>query len=489
MAAKVWVFLLVFIFSLSSSRAEFFRHFTVPPIKKLHPQEKTKIMASMSCQIEDHFNEYVEHLVETVLFRIENELSFLLRPHISIEGERIQVAEEVDSSDLFHVHVRMPAPPLRLHPLLFDLYVSPDVYHLLYHSFERSTMFIQKWKQELATIKDPILSLWLADVEEHILLQNQMQDMKNTQDMALVDLLDVDLMFNSPLDGPLTEEQINYFSNLWYKYINLNTKHSKTYKDWIIKLLKTRLRLIDPQTVIFDNNVFAHSQNVISTGNEFLILDEMNLPNYTQFANIYFEDRADMPTEIETLIDLAEARGESAILRGQELFNEAVKSFKFIQNNLNVFKYIYGSFDSSQNHRVISWTDKYVFSISFSLNCPYSTKEDSSNKEDSTEEEDSTTSTEEEEKILEEEDSTNTEEEDSTSTEEEDSTSTEEEDSTSTEEEDSKILLTPKKKKILLAPKKKILLAQEEDSTSTEEEDSTSTEEEDSTSTEEGRFY
>lgn len=346
-----------------SSHAELFRHYDVPSEGRVTQEEQREVKPIMSCQIEENFETYTDHIVNSILPRVDDELSVLLRPHISIEGRRVQVAEEVDASDLFHVHVRMPTPQLRFHPLPFDTFLDSGVYHLQYHSFERSSEITEKWREELSQIDDPALSAWLTDVEEHIYLQSQLQD------PALGDYSGVNLVIDSPIKEPLSEELIERFSNLWYEHLNSSVRYSEEYKSWLIERLKTRLNFIDPERIIFENH-YAHSRSVISLGNEFLILDRLNIPDHAQFANIYFEDRSDMSLEVKALINRVESHGSKMMVRGEEVFTETIEAFKRIESDLNVLKYAHRSPVSSSKHRVISWTDDYVFSVSFSLNCP-----------------------------------------------------------------------------------------------------------------------
>ena len=352
-------FFLVLLFSLSA-KAEVFRHFNANVSSELSFEEKREVSSLMSCQIKENFDLYKEHILNSIIPRVDQELSVMLRPHISIEGVRVQVAEEIDSSDLFHVHVRMPTPPLRFHPIPFSAYSDPEIYHLQYHSFERSGMITKKWRQKLSEVDDPLLSGWLSDVKEHIFLQSQLQDPgfnygENTS-------------FQTPLEAPLTEEQKDYFSNLWYEHENENIRHSDDYKSWLLQRLKTRLNFIDPQTHAFDN-LFSQSRSVISTGRDFLILDRLNLPDYNQFANIYFEERADMPEEFEEILKSLERDGLETIIRDDEEFGEALEIFRSIEDDYNVFKYAYSNKVSARKHKLITWTKNHVFSVSFSLNC------------------------------------------------------------------------------------------------------------------------
>ena len=353
------IFFLVLLFSLSAE-AEVFRHFNVNVTSELSADEKREVSSLMSCQIEENFDSYEEHIVDYILPRVDQELSIMLRPHISIEGERVQVAEEIDSSDLFHVHVRMPSPPLRFHPIPFSAYLDSEVYHLQYHSFERSGMITEKWRQELSEIEDPLLSNWLLDVEEHLFLESQLQDPGLYYGART--------SFETPLVAPLTEEQKDYFSKLWYDLENKNIRHSDDYKSWLLERLKTRLNFIDPETHAF-NNLFSNSRSVVSTGRDYLILNQLSIPDHDQFANIYFEDRADMPEEFEELIQSLEADEKSTMVRGEEEFSRALQIFNGIEDDYNVLKYAYSNAYSAQKHRLISWSKDHVFSVSFSLNC------------------------------------------------------------------------------------------------------------------------
>ena len=358
---RLYIVLLTFVYA-SSLKAEVFRHVEVPE-KTLSYKERAKIKEIMSCQIKENFQAYAEHIINQIIPRVSRELPVLLRPHISVEGKRVQVAEAIDAADLFHVHVRMPLAPLKYHPLPFSVYLDPEIYHLQYHSYEWMGLVQDKWRSELSEIKNPMLQKWLADVEEHIYLQSLQRD------PGLGDYDHGSLLFKSPIQESLSEEQIDRFSSLWYEHRNSGIRHSDEYKEWLIDRLKMRLKYIDPKEIGFRESI-RESRSLVSTINDYLILDGSNIPDHGQFANIYFEDRSDMTKKLNGLLKSIEDSGVKYLVKGGAHFDEVVSAISENPDDLNALKYAYSNDTHAALHRVIGWTDNHVFSVSFSLVCP-----------------------------------------------------------------------------------------------------------------------
>jgi len=356
---KVWTIIFIFFYSLVI-KAQVYRHLDVRTEGELSKEEVREISDLMSCQIENNFDLYANHLVEEVFPRVEEELFSLLRPHFSVNGKRVQVAEAVDSGDLFHVHVRTRLPKLSYHPLPFSGFLDSRNYHLQYHSFERVGVIKKKWMSELKEIDDPILAQWLTDVEKHKALLESQPDPGFGRF--------VDVLGESPIEEPLSDIQKNDFSKLLYSHLNSGSYRSFDYRIWLLDRLRTRFNFIDPKTIAFEN-VFSESRSLASYGFEFLILNSLEVPDHYQFANIYFEDRSDMPNEIEALIREAESKGLTHFLRGDGDFLKALEISSSGDDEFNVLKYAYRSQVSANKHRLFGWTERYVFSVSFSLNC------------------------------------------------------------------------------------------------------------------------
>lgn len=333
--------------------------------------------ASMYCHLLNHLGDYSNYIKDNILPRLSHELPHLLQPKWSSDGTLVQVAEAIDYSDLFHVHVRVPLTLIsKDQKSLNQIFLNSKMYHLQYHSFESPADYTKKWREELAFVGNSDLQAWLRQLNKYLEELNQSQDSYGYG-------ISSQLQISSPEE--LSDHQLEKFSQAWLDYL-LSQKMITDFTPWYKARLREKLRVLDPKQTIANNQITAH-RSVVSTNNRFIVIKPINLDDYIQPANIYFEER-DYSPEIDQVISEAEAHGLTHLINDQDndlshasfpsdtdwaLHNRLVTKLKNAVFNsvdqYHTFKHALESKVSARNHYVFSWNKNYLFSIRYSLHC------------------------------------------------------------------------------------------------------------------------
>lgn len=344
---------------------------SLPP-SQLNASEEALAKATHRCHLFNNLGEHSESLRKEVIPRIEEELEQLLSRQQKVNGDFFYVAESIDYGDLFHAHIRDPLSLIPysenggLHPQFKD----SNLYHLQYHSYEFRDYTHLKWLNELLLIENAELKIWLDD------LQDYQREVSSRDDF---DTSRLGLPLESHLEA-LTEDQKILFTTLWHNSLGGQSPG--------LNHLSQRLSSLDPKDYNNHVSIFNY-RSVVSTNDQFYVIRPLNLHDFEQSSTVYFEERSDSP-EIEKIIEKAKRKGLTHIINvdaraysdaafdqitdknlqrelSQEIFAAAQKTTA--QNPLYMFGHVFDGEYSQNGHVLITWSDKYVFSIRYFIPC------------------------------------------------------------------------------------------------------------------------
>lgn len=363
---------LLITFSGFYSYAKVFEWMKVPSSSSKSSDNEDIAKASLDCHIQNNIYPHSQFILSKLLPRVTEELSELLTPQYRVDGKLIQVAESISYGDLFHVHVRTP---IRMVPnynevSLQKFTIDQKDIHLQYHSFEYNDYNLKKWVNELKKINHPDINNWLALREDY---QKK---------------VDTTSEFSDPITRPkiLSEEKATKFAQIWFN--NLEDKPSPLHSQWVESRLREKIVMIDPSLFSFKNTLLEN-RSVLSRGNKFQIIRPLNLNGYSQPATVYFEELSDNQM-VESVIQEAQEAGLSYIINSSnpdfkkssfpkdtpwelhQFFADKIRLAATLSKDENyTFKHSYEltSSYSYQRHYIMSWNEKYFFSIRYSLFC------------------------------------------------------------------------------------------------------------------------
>ncbi len=339
---------------------------------QLNKEQQTLAKTSQRCHIKQNLREHSALVQKNIIPRIEQELKQLLSLQQTKDGKIFYVAESIDYGDLFHAHVRDPLYniPYSEELGLNHQFKDSREYHIQYHSFEYRDFTHLKWINELKLIHNSDLNVWLNELETYIREANSQTsgEYSNSNNAA-----------QSRLKALSPEQKILY-SLLWHQKLGSQSPGQNR--------LSQRLSSLDPLNNKTQLDMFSY-RSVVSTDDEFMIIKPLNLPDFEQNATIYFEERIDSP-EVDQIIKKAQKNGLDHLINvssryysdlsfgpiknkalhqkfSQEIFLASQKTTE--KNKLYMFGHAFKD-DSDQNqHLLITWSDKYLFSVRYFIPC------------------------------------------------------------------------------------------------------------------------
>lgn len=338
----------------------------------MEDSQSRHLKLNIDCNIQENLAQHAGYVMERIIPRLSKELPTLLTPQIDQNGQWLQVAESLDFSDLFHVHIRYPLSAIPdAHAGLDERLMDSGSYHLQYHSFEKPEHFRAQWIQEMEKVDDERVQKWLA-------LQKATLEANST----------ISSMSYGVAKYPkaLTEDERDRFVDLWYSQAVSTENRNSDFVDWAKSVLNEKIRYIDQGDRRFPSGV-TKNRSVISSQDGLQVIQELNIENYIQPATVYFSERK-MGSLIDGTIAKATAQGLNYLVNAADQrvnINRFSNRVRWIENDAfmseirsaaldeeeanNIFKNEFADDFNFEKHYIITWDDKYVYSIRYSLQC------------------------------------------------------------------------------------------------------------------------
>lgn len=370
---KVWVIILGITFSVIAGaelKSVFIESGDLPK-SILDKSSDALAKASHACHIQKHLGAHADYVRQNVFPRVQEELKQVLGPQKSSDGSIYYMGETVDYGDLFHAHVRDPLSLIQYNSEKLDSQFTDNTqYHLQYHTYEYIDYLILNWSTQLKEVDNVELQAWLEKRQEYVDFVAANQEAWSSG---------VSVKDETGLVA-LTEEQRSAFAQAWD--LHLGDKSPG------FRQLEMKVRYVDPKDFKSKIDILSY-RSIVSKNDEFRIIRPLNINDHLQSATVYFEEIEDSPL-VKAVIDEAKQKGFQYLVNSKsQYFSKAAfpnetrfdeqqalldKIYEAAQkttedNPLYMFGHAFeGKYDQS-SHVLLSWSDKYLFSIRYFIPC------------------------------------------------------------------------------------------------------------------------